>query len=107
MKFKEEKYGNLVVLMKGFFNKGENTNQLKDKFLEEQYRAWLYSSDEVVLATNTLIDTLIKLNGQNASHDLVGNVVLAMRKDMLKKTKLSASDFKYTFVMNPDDSKIL
>lgn len=47
MRFKEEKYSNLLILLQGFV--GETTSgETKKKFFEEQYKSWLYSSDNVV-----------------------------------------------------------
>ena len=100
-KYKEEKYGNLILLIQGFLDSGsKNTTEMKEKFFEEQYKSWLYSSDEVILATNNMVNTLILLKDVKVDSELVGDIVIAMRKDMLGKTNLSSSDFRYTVVGN-------
>lgn len=93
--FKEEKYANLLILLQGFLG---NTNSIEKQrlFLEEHYKSWLYSSDDVVRSINNLI-----LLASQESPDpekwrkLIGNIVLKMRKDLLGKTNLGHNDFKY------------
>ncbi|MBS1951241.1 MAG: hypothetical protein JST37_09590 [Bacteroidetes bacterium] len=97
LKFKEEKYGNLLILLQGFVGVTAKP-ETKRAFFEEQYKSWLYSSDEVVKAINSMVNSLRSVpagqyvpDGKNA----IGKIVLAMRKDMLGKTKLSPKDFEY------------
>jgi len=102
IKFKEEKYSNLLILLQGFV--GQTTSgELKKKFFEEQYRSWLYSSDEVVKSINDLVNLLVIEKGKKPNQDngkkVVGNIVLAMRNDLMGKTKLKYSDFWYTDVL--------
>lgn len=101
LKFREEKYSNLLILLKGFVGNTANS-EIKRQFFDEQYRSWIYSSDEVVLAINNLVE-LIKANEHKDPDVLegrraIGNVVLAMRKDLLRKTKLEYKHFNYTNV---------
>ena len=103
IKFKEEKYSNLLILLQGFV--GQTTSgELKKKFFEEQYRSWLYSSDEVILAINNLVNLLIserdKTPDQEKGKKVIGDIILAMRKDLAGKTKLKYSDFRYTDVLD-------
>ena len=97
LKFKEEKYANLLILLQGFVGITAKPDT-KRSFFAEQYKSWLYSSDEVVKAINDMVNKLINVpKGQHIpdQENSVGKIVLAMRKDMLGKTKLSARDFKY------------
>jgi len=48
IKFKEEKYSNLIIALKGFVGSTVSPDT-KIKFFEEQYKSWLYSSDEMVI----------------------------------------------------------
>ena len=102
LKYKEEKYANLLTLLQGFVGRTASGG-LKKKFLEEQYRSWLYSSDEVVVSINKMIELLIKEKGNKLSSEkgkeVVGNIVLQIRKDLLGKTKLESKDFTYTDVI--------
>lgn len=103
IKFKEEKYSNLLILLQGFIGKTVS-GELKKKFFEEQYRSWLYSSDEVVKAINNLvISVAIGHENKKDSGELIGNMVLAMRNDLIGKTKLKHSDFWYTNVLEDKD----
>jgi len=102
VRFKEEKYAKLLVKLQGFV--GTTTSaKLKREFFEEQYQSWLYASDEVVTAMNDLVRLVVE--GRGAAPDAetgrqaVGNVVLAMRRDLLKTTKLGYDSFRYTDVL--------
>jgi hypothetical protein len=102
LKFREEKYSNLLILLQGFV--GESANyETKKRFFDEQYKSWIYSSDEVVIAINNLVKLVIDSKGQEPDHDAgrkaIGNIVIAMRKDLLGKTKLNYLDFRYTDVL--------
>jgi hypothetical protein len=106
LKFREEKYSNLLILLKGFVGNTANTD-LKRLFFDEQYKSWIYSSDEVVLAINELVE-LVKAN-ETRDPDVaegrraIGNIVLAMRKDLLKNTKLQYQHFTYTNVRDKEN----
>lgn len=101
IRFKEEKYAKLLVKLQGFV--GTTTSaKLKREFFEEQYQSWLYASDEVVEAINNLVALVIASKGAApdpvAGRKAVGEIVVAMRRDLLKKTELSHSSFRYTDV---------
>ena len=103
IKFREEKYSNLLILLQGFVG-STTSNDTKKKFFEEQYKSWIYCSDEVVLAINNLVQLVIDSEGKDPNPQegrrAVGNIVLAMRKDLLGKTILTHKDFRYTDVRN-------
>ncbi len=103
IKYKEEKYSQLLLKLQGFVGitaKGKT----KREFFEEQYQSWLYCSDEVVVAmnhlTNLIIDNKGKEPDQEEGRRAIGNVVLAMRKDLLGKTRLDYKAFRYTDVLS-------
>jgi hypothetical protein len=102
LKFKEEKYSNLLILLQGFVG-NTTSRETKKKFFEEQYKSWLYCSDEVIKAVNDMVELVINSKGNNPipeeGRKAVGTIVLKMRKDLLGKTKLSFSDFRYTDVI--------
>jgi hypothetical protein len=97
-KFKEEKYSNLILLLQGFVGTTVSA-QTRKKFYEEQYKSWLYSSDNVVIAINELTELLMDLKGTAPDplkgRKAVGNIIVQMRKDLLGKTKLKYDDFRY------------
>ncbi len=105
LKFKEEKYSNLLILMQGFIG-NTVSGEIKKKFFEEQYRSWLYSSDEVVKTVNEMLKLLISMQDiekvtkekEKIGIETIGKIVLAMRTDMLGKTRLKPIDFKYSNV---------
>ncbi|MCK4359484.1 MAG: hypothetical protein KAW92_12245 [Candidatus Cloacimonetes bacterium] len=102
LKFKEEKYTNLLILLQGFIGRTVSA-ETKKKFFEEQYKSWLYSSDEVVKTINKMVRLVIESRGekpdQETGRKAVGNIVLAIRKDLLGETKLDFKDFVYTDVI--------
>ncbi|MFA5394000.1 MAG: hypothetical protein WC081_01240 [Candidatus Ratteibacteria bacterium] len=102
LKFKEEKYANLLVLLQGFMEITVS-GDAKRKFFEEQYRSWLYCSDDVVKSINKMVELIISSRGKSPDptegRKIVGNIVIAMRKDLLGKTNLTHSDFRYTAVL--------
>lgn len=103
LKFKEEKYSNLLVLLQGFVGR-TTSGETKRKFFEEQYKSWLYCSDGVVKAINSMVQLVINSKGKDPDVDrgrkAVGNIILEMRKDLLGKTKLTYEDFRYTDVVD-------
>jgi len=102
VKFKEEKYVNLLVLLQGFIGTTASVD-MKRKFFEEQYKSWLYCSDDVVKAINNMVRLIMTSRGlvpdPEEGRKAVGNIILAMRKDLLGKTKLDYSNFVYTDVI--------
>ena len=104
IKYKEEKYSKLLVKLQGFVGVTAS-GKTKREFFEEQYQSWLYCSDEVVQAMNHLVNLVIENQGKapdaEEGRKAVGNIVLAMRKDLLGKTNLDYRDFHYTDVV-PD-----
>ena len=72
--------------------------------MEKQYKSWLYSSDEVIKSINNLIQLLMKEEGNtpnpNLGRELIGTIILEMRKDLLGKTNLTYMDFRYIDVVN-------
>lgn len=103
LKFKEEKYSNLLILLQGFV--GETTSgETKKRFFEENYKSWLYSSDNVVKAINEMVQLVIDLKGNRPKSDIglkaVGKIVLEMRKDLLGKTKLTSNEFRYIDIID-------
>ncbi len=102
LKFKEEKYSNLLILLQGFVGK-TTSGETKRKFFEEQYKSWLYSSDGVVKAINEMVQLVISSRGKEPEPEKgqrsVGNIVLEMRKDLSGKTNLKSEDFRYTDVI--------
>jgi len=102
LKFKEEKYSNLLILLQGFVGR-TTSGETKKKFFEEQYKSWLYCSDGVVKAINNMVKIVIDSKGEDPEPEkgkrAVGNIVIEMRKDLLGKTKLTHDDFQYTDVI--------
>src|SRR3990167_8284558 len=78
LRFKEEKYSNLLILLQGFVGKTTSC-ETKRKFFEEQYKSWLYCSDGVVKAINEMVQLVIDSRGKEPEHEkgkkAIGNIV--------------------------------
>ena len=100
-RFKEEKYAKLLIKLQGFVGSTAST-QLKREFFEEQYQSWLYASDDVVNSLNAMVRLVIDNKGAQpdpeAGRRAVGEIVLAMRRDLLHKTALDYTSFRHTDV---------
>src|SRR6266702_5011403 len=106
MKFREEKYAKLLVLLEGFVGKTASS-ETKKAFFKEQHESWLYCSDEVTEAINRMVELVAHAKGGVVAvqdEDPIGAIVLAMRKDLLGKTKLVSSDFRYIDVIDAKTS---
>jgi hypothetical protein len=107
IRFKEEKYARLLVKLQGFVG-ATTSGQLKREFFEEQYQSWLYASDAVVQRLNAMVRLVIEAQGSTpdseAGRKAVGEIVLAMRRDLLHKTTLNYEAFRYTDVY-PDTKR--
>jgi hypothetical protein len=108
LRFREEKYAKLLVLLEGFVGVTASADT-KRSFFKEQHASWLYCSDEVTKAINHMIELVIHSKGANPDHAkgqaAIGSIVMAMRKDLLGKTKLSIGDFKYIDVLDNSSGK--
>jgi hypothetical protein len=105
VRFKEEKYAKLLVKLQGFV--GTTTSaRLKKEFFEEQYQSWLYASDEVVQSLNEMVHLVIESRGTTpdveAGRRAVGEIVLAMRRDLLHRTHLGYTAFQYIDVVETE-----
>jgi len=107
---KEDLYKNLVLAFKGFFVVEKPDALLKQQFVDETRLAQLYASDEAIKALNDLLDHLMKeeksfddVNNksyQEVAHNLLGEFMRSMRKDLGIKTKLSAEELGRTEKIN-------
>lgn len=105
IRFKEEKYARLLIKLQGFVGNTISA-QTKREFFEEQYQSWLYASDDVVKAINEMIKLVIaQVPDKKAGNQAVGEIVLAMRKDLLGKTNLTFDAFRYTDVVEDGKKK--
>jgi|SRR5579863_784969 len=106
IRFKEEKYARLLVKLQGFI--GVTTSgRMKREFFEEQYQSWLYASDEVIQCLNAMVRLVVEAQGSSPSPEqgrrAVGEIVLAMRRDLLHSTALDYTAFRYTDVLPDSD----
>jgi len=100
-KYKEEQYAKLLIKLQGFVGSTANS-ETKKEFFEEQYKSWLYCSDEVIGAINTMVALVVDGKGEAPDPEegrrAVGNIVIAMRKDLRGKTNLDYRAFRYVDV---------
>ena len=99
LKFKEEKYSSLLALLTGFQVETFSFEQ-QEAFAAEQYKTWLYAPDEVVKAIKRFLDVISISKApldQAEVAKIRGNMILAMRKDLLGDTSLNCEDFTYRY----------
>lgn len=91
----------MLIKLQGFVGSTANADT-KREFFEEQYKSWLYCSDEVIQAINTMVALVIDGTGGNPDPEegrkAVGNIVIAMRRDLRGKTNLDYRAFRYVDV---------
>lgn len=105
-RFKEEKYARLLVKLQGFVGTTASS-QWKREFFEELYQSWLYASDSVAVALNQMVHLVIESRGDTPNRDAgpkaVGEIVLAMRRDLLRETGLDYKSFQYIDVVGRNE----
>lgn len=103
LRFREEKYSNLLVLLQGFIGVTAS-GDMKRKFFEEYYKSWLYCSDEVIKAIDELIELVKGQRGKAPDKEMgrkkVAAIVRSMREDLMGTTSLDDKIFQYTDVID-------
>jgi len=103
IKVKVEKYNNLVKYLRGFIGDSAGS-ELKKQFFQEWEMSWLYCSDEVFNTIRRMTEYAREIDMTQPKKEepdikgkkMLGDVILAMRKDLLrKKTQLSNDDFTF------------
>lgn len=99
---KEESYRELLRCLKGFYVGAENAGALKQEFLMNLNRCWLYCPDDVILKGYSFLDTVhTSANSSDAQKEgAMGEFVAAIRGDLLsrkplRKTSLVGSSFRH------------
>lgn len=94
---KEERYRVLLKTLSGFYVHASSV-ATRLEFLEEYKRCWLYCSDEVIRAANAAMEVLVE--GTTAPmeqrHQRIGQLVLAIRKDLLRRTLTTRTELRDT-----------
>ena len=99
---KEERYKELLRCLKGFYVNSQD-QQLKREFIDQVGLCWLYAPDDVIQKANAFFASIHRQRQQPATDAekarAVGELVLAIRNDMLSrtlvsKTLLTAVDWK-------------
>ena len=101
---KERKYEALIEGLRGFYSNNSNSgkgNDLKQRFLDELEKSWLYCPDEVIEKAYRFLDTVrAGANEADAEKEAaVGELMLAIRRDLLsreptKATQLTSKTFR-------------
>ena len=106
LRLKAERYSNLIKYLRGFVGSSAK-KELKEQFFAEWEASWLYCSDEVFKNINRLLEHVTKLKNNPGNADggkILGDIIISMRKDLLrKKTLLSNNDFIFWEVLPNQD----
>ena len=104
---KEESYRNLLESSRGFYSSTRNA-QLRQKFLDELNKCWLYASDDVIKKGYIFLESVSVGSGKTEveQQQAMGEFVVAIRNDLLsrkiiKDSKLSAKDFRHLKAVGP------
>lgn len=96
---KEERYRELLRTLTGFYSHAADPD-IRQQFLEEYKRCWLYCSDDVIRAANAAIEVMVEATTvpMDARRERIGEFVLAIRRDLLRRnltrrTALRATDY--------------
>ena len=99
---KEESYKELLRCLKGFYIGAQNADELKEEFLNQLNRCWLYCPDDVIQKGYNFLDTVhtSKVSTEEVKEKAMGDFVALIRKDLLsrkllRKTNLDGNDFKH------------
>lgn len=105
LKYKEDKYANLILSLQGFVGESGDKIKQKNDFIQEEYKSWLYSSDKVFKALSGVSKAFA--SGNESSEDekasAINNALLEMRKDLLGYTRIKKEDFKYKELVLPEN----
>lgn len=101
---KETKYSALIDALQGFYvtSQPQASVKLKNQFLSELNKCWLYCPDDVIRKAYGFLDT-VHTNSKvadDAKEKAVGEFILAVRRDLISRkpvrsTELAAGDFKH------------
>ena len=98
---KRERYEALILAIKGFYiADGISSTYTKQTFINQVNLSWLYCSDEFIKKANEFLDyvSLTEVN-QDIGKNLLGELMVIIRKDFKADSLLTAKDFK-TFSAN-------
>lgn len=99
---KEERYKELLRCLKGFYVNTPDP-QLKREFIDQVGLCWLYAPDDVIQKANAFFESIHRQRQPLATDEekqrALGELVLAIRNDMLSRTlvtntSLTAADWK-------------
>lgn len=101
---KERKYGALIDALQGFYVSAstEEGRILKERFLSELNKCWLYCPDDVIQKAYAFLDTvhIETKSSDDAKEKAAGEFMLSVRQDLLSRkpvryTSLTSRDFRH------------
>lgn len=96
---KEERYKELLRCLKGFYTNNQDP-QLKREFIDQVGLCWLYAPDEVIQRANDFFASIHRQRQKPATDEekerALGELILAIRRDMLSRTLVTSTTLKAT-----------
>ena len=95
---KETRYSALMRAFRGFYQDGKPEDL--QAFADEMAQAWLYCPDRVIRAGSSFIDA-VKVGNEHPEpirRAMAAQFVLEMRHDLLKRSDLTAEDYRFVSV---------
>ena len=102
-KWKEERYKELLFNLQGFYDNSRDAMR-EEAFIATYRECWLFASDSVIRSLHSVLESLKaeSTDSNEERKEKVGNCVMAMRRDLFKrtylrqeKTDLEGKDFKH------------
>lgn len=114
-KQKETRYLELIELIEKLEPNEKPSDHLRDDFLHQINLCWLYCPDNIVRKIAELISSLNNDSiSQESKENSMSELMIALRKDIRKKTKLNQDDYRKVkpsmlrhFVLKVEPCKIL
>jgi len=96
---KEKCYSMLLESLSGFYSHSSDAT-VRNQFIEEYKKSWMYCSDEVIQAMNNMIHATKEgaIIEMDRRLEIIGELIIEIRKDLLKrdltnKTNLSPKEY--------------
>lgn len=94
-KRKEERYLGLIRSISGFYV-DSFSRELRTEFLNQRDICWMYCPDDIIRKANNFL-SMVHTDQKHSDEEKeksVQELILAIRKDLVRKTKLKLGDFK-------------
>ena len=92
---KEDRYKELLKSLSGFYIHSPEA-EVRNQFIEEYKKCWMYCDDDVIKAANSAIFAMQKgvTISMEERRNIIGRFVLAIRRDLLRRTLVRKTNLR-------------